>query len=88
MALNMRKHYLLNVDDDPEGSDEDAGDGKDGVFLGMAGLLLGIYFGLRPREILQSSTASPQRTLSVLPLLLGLTQPFLPQPNHIRALSM
>ena len=46
----------------------------DGVFLGLAGLLIGISLGLRPREITQSSPAGPQKTPSIPPLLLGLTQ--------------
>ena len=47
---------------------------KDGVFIGLAGLLLGISPGLRPREIPRSSPASPRKTPSFLPLLLRLTQ--------------
>ena len=47
--------------------------GKDGVFLGLAGLLLGISPGLRPREIPRSSPAFPQKTPSFPPLLLRLT---------------
>ena len=47
----------------------------DGVFLGLAELLLGISLGLCPREIPQSSPASPWKTPSIPPLLLGLTQP-------------
>ena len=46
----------------------------DGAFLLLAGLLLGISIWLRPREIPQSSPASPQKTPSIPPLLLGLTQ--------------
>ena len=46
----------------------------DGVFLGLAGLLLGISLGLLPREISGSSPASPRKTPSIPPLLLGLTQ--------------
>ena len=34
-------------------------DWKDRVFLGLAGLLLGISVGLYPQEIPQSSPASP-----------------------------
>jgi len=45
----------------------------DGVFLGLAGLLLGISLGLRPREIPRSSPASPRKTPSFPPLLLRLT---------------
>ena len=45
----------------------------DGVFLGLAGLLLGIFLGLCPREIPRSSPASPWKTPSIPPLLLGLT---------------
>ena len=48
--------------------------GKDRVFLGLAGLLLGISLGLRPREIPRSSLASPRKTPSFRPLLLRLTQ--------------
>ena len=48
--------------------------GKDRVFLGLAGLLLGISLGLRPQEIPRSSPASPRKTLPFLPLLLRLTQ--------------
>ena len=48
--------------------------GMDGVFLGLAGLLLGIFLGLRLREIPQSSPSSFWKTLSIPPLLLGLTQ--------------
>ena len=47
--------------------------GKSGNFLGLAGLLLGISLGLRPREIPRSSPASPWKTPSIPPLLLGLT---------------
>ena len=45
----------------------------DGVFLGLAGLLLGISLGLCPQEIPRSSPASPWKTPSIHPLLLGLT---------------
>ena len=45
----------------------------DGVFLGLAGLLLGNSLGLRPLEIPRSSPASPQKTPSIPSLLLGLT---------------
>ena len=48
--------------------------GKDRVFLGLAGLLLRISFGLCPREIPRSRPASPRKTLSFPPLLLRLTQ--------------
>jgi hypothetical protein len=44
------------------------------VFLWMAGLLFGISLGFRSWEILQSSPASPRKTPSIAPLLLGLTQ--------------
>ena len=47
---------------------------SDGVFLELAGLLHGISFRLWPREIPWSSPASPLKTPSVLPFLLGLTQ--------------
>ena len=40
---------------------------------GLAGLLLWISLGLRPREIPRSSPASPRKTPSIPPLLLGLT---------------
>ena len=46
----------------------------DGVFLGLAGLLLRISLGLHPQEIPCSSPSSPWKTLSIPPLLLGLTQ--------------
>ena len=46
----------------------------DGVFLRLAGLLLGISLGLCPREIPSSSPASPRKTPSIPPLFLGLTQ--------------
>ena len=39
--------------------------GKDRVFLRLAGLLLGISLGLRPREIPRSRPASPWKTPSV-----------------------
>ena len=45
----------------------------DGVFLRLAGLLLRISLGLCPREIPWSSPTDPQKTLSIPPLLLGLT---------------
>ena len=45
----------------------------DGFFLGLPGLLLGTSLGLCPREIPRSSPASPQKTPSIPPLLLGLT---------------
>ena len=44
------------------------------VFLGLAGLLLGISLRLLPQEIPRSSPDSPRKTLSISPLLLGLTQ--------------
>ena len=47
---------------------------KERVFLGLAGLLLGISLGLRPWKIRWSSPANPQKTLSFPPLLLRLTQ--------------
>ena len=47
--------------------------GMDKAFLGLAGLLLGISLGLRPREIPRSRPASPPETLFIPPLLLGLT---------------
>ena len=47
---------------------------KDGVFLGLAGLLIGISLWLHAREIPWSSPASPWKTLSFPPLLLRLTQ--------------
>ena len=40
--------------------------GKDGVFLGLAGLLLGIYLGLRPWEIPRASHAGPWKIPSIL----------------------
>ena len=43
------------------------------VFLGLAGLLLGISLGLRPQDISRSNPASPRKTPSIPPLLLGLT---------------
>ena len=46
----------------------------DGVFLGLAGLLLKISLGLRPQEIPWSSPARPRKTPSIPPLLLGFTQ--------------
>ena len=46
----------------------------DEIFLGLAGLLLGICLELRPREIPRSSPASLWKTLSIPPLFLGLTQ--------------
>ena len=46
----------------------------DGVFLGLAELLLGTSLRLRPRVIPQSSPASPRKTPSISLLLLGLTQ--------------
>ena len=48
---------------------------KDGVFLGLAGLLLRISLRLRPWEIPRSSPASPWKTQSFPPLLLRLTHP-------------
>ena len=48
--------------------------GIDGVFLGLAGLLLGISLGLCAQEISPSSPASPWKTPLIPPLLLGLTQ--------------
>ena len=46
------------------------------VFLGLSGLLLGISLGLRPWEIPRRSPASPRKTPSIPPLILGLTQTF------------
>ena len=48
--------------------------GKDGDFLRLSGLLLGISLGIRPREIPRSSPASPWKTPSFPPLLLRSTQ--------------
>ena len=45
-----------------------------GFFLGLAGLLLGISLGLCPWEFPRISPASPQKTLSITPVVLGLTQ--------------
>ena len=45
----------------------------DGVVLGLAELLLRISLGLCPQEIPRSSPASPWKTSSSPPLLLGLT---------------
>ena len=53
-------HFKLNVNPSKRG--------------GMAGLLLGISLWLRPLEIPQTSPASPRKTPSIPPLLLGLTQ--------------
>ena len=47
--------------------------GMDGVFLGLARLLLGISLRRCPRKISQSSPASPRKTLSIPTILLGLT---------------
>ena len=44
------------------------------IWKRMAGLLLDISPGLCPRKILRSSPASPRKTPSIPPLLLGLTQ--------------
>ena len=46
----------------------------DGVFLGLAWLLLGISLGLCHQEIPRSSPASPWKTPSFPPLSLRLTQ--------------
>ena len=46
----------------------------DKVFLGLAGVLLGISLGLRPWEIPWSSPTSPWKTPSIPPIVLGLTQ--------------
>ena len=48
--------------------------GKDGVFLGLAVLLLGIFLGFCPREIPRCSPASPRITPSFPPLLLRLNK--------------
>ena len=45
----------------------------DRVFLGLAGRLLEISLGLRPLEVPRRSPASPWKTPSIPPLLLGLT---------------
>ena len=45
---------------------------KDGVLLGLGGMLLVIFLRLRPWEIPRSSPASPQKTLSIPPLLISL----------------
>ena len=47
--------------------------GKYGVFQGLSGLLRGISFGLCPREIPQSSPASPWKAPSFLTLLFRFT---------------
>ena len=44
--------------------------GKDGFFLGLEGLLIGISLGFCPREIFQSSPVSYWKTLSFPPLSL------------------
>ena len=41
----------------------------------LAGLPLGITFGLRPKEIPRSSPAGPWKTPSIPPLLLALINP-------------
>ena len=46
----------------------------DGFFLGLAGRLLRISLRLCPRELPRSSPASPRKTLSITPVVLGLTQ--------------
>ena len=48
--------------------------GKDGLFLGLTGLLHGISLGICPREIPWNSPASLRKTPSFPPLLLRLTQ--------------
>ena len=48
--------------------------GKDRVFLGLAGMLLRTSLGICPRELPQSSSVNPRKTLIVPPLLLKLTQ--------------
>ena len=48
--------------------------GMDGVFLKLAGLLLGISLRLWPWKIPRISPASPWKIPSIPPLLLGLTQ--------------
>ena len=47
---------------------------KDGAFLGLAGLLLGISLRLHPWKIFWSSPAIPRKTPSFPPLLIRLTQ--------------
>ena len=47
----------------------------DGVFLGLAGLLLRIFLGFCSREIPWSRPASPRKTPSIPSLLLVLTPP-------------
>ena len=54
----------------------------DRVFLGLAGLLLGISQGRSPWEIPKSSPASPRKTLSIPPFLLGLTQSLIQQQGQ------
>ena len=60
---------------------------KHSVFLGLAELLLGISLGLCPREIPQSSPASPWKTPSFPPLLLRLNQYALFKWDHTEFLS-
>ena len=48
--------------------------GKDGVFLGLAGLVLGISLGPCPQKIPRSSPASPRKALPFHLLLIRLTQ--------------
>ena len=52
----------------------------DGVFLGLANLLL----GLCPCEIPQNSVASPWKTSSIPHLLLGLTQYIITKDGILR----
>ena len=49
-----------------------------GFFLWVEGLLLWISLGLPPREVPRSSPTIPLKTLSIPPLLLGLTHPAKP----------
>ena len=57
----------------------------DGAYLGLAGLLLGISLGLRPREIPQSSPASHRKT--PFTLLFYLDYPGQSHPLHLLILQ-
>ena len=59
---------------------------KDGVFLGLAGLLLGISLRLCPWEIPRSSPAIPWKTPSFPPILLRLLQ-YTKYPSSTRCLQ-
>ena len=60
----------------------------DGIFLGLAGLLLGISLGLRPWEIPRSNPAIPLKTPFIPPLIIVLTHSVYATENRLTMVSL